>query len=327
MQSESNEQIHLAARLYYADGWGQTQVAELVRVSQAKVSRLLSLARKRGIVRIIVSDYDSRQRLLEKELIQHLRLKTVIVIKAMDELPITKLRVLVSHFAAPLFESLVPPESILAMGGGFTAQSIIHQLPITSNASTIVQAMGRIGTYINPFDAEELGRSLAEKWQGKFFLLNAPVHVPSKSACENLLKLEQIQNVRKMLERASAALIEPRAVSNSLLADSIGQNEREQIQKAHAVGEICGRYFDLQGNECNTPLKSQTVGIEFETLRKIPSSIGVAVGKEDALAVLSAIRGGLMKVLVTDESTAREILNIASNDSSEKKESLYYHLT
>jgi DNA-binding transcriptional regulator LsrR (DeoR family) len=327
MQSESNEQIHLAARLYYADGWGQTQVAELVRVSQAKVSRLLSLARKRGIVRIIVSDYDSRQRLLEKELIQLLRLKTVIVIKAMDELPVTKLRVLVSHFAAPLFESLVPPESVFAIGGGLAMQSIVHQLPITSNAPTIVQAMGRIGTYMNPFDAEELGRSLAEKWQGRFSLLNAQVHLPNKSACEALFKIDQIQNVRKMLGHASAALIEPRAVSNSLLADSIGQNERDQIQKAHAVGEICGRYFDIQGNECNTSLKSQTVGIEFEALRKISNSIGLAVGKEDALATLSAIRGGLMKILVTDESTAKEILNIANSDRSEKKESLYYHLT
>jgi len=222
---------------------------------------------------------------------------------------------------------LVPPESVFAMGGGLTTESIVHQLPITSNAPTIVQAMGRIGTYINPFDAEELGRSLAEKWQGRFFLLNAPVHLPSKSACETLLKLDQIQNVRKMLERASAALIEPRAVSNSLLADSIGQNERDQIQKAHAVGEICGRYYDIQGNECNTSLKSQTVGIEFEALRRIPNSIGVAVGKEDAVATLSAIRGGLMKILVTDEATAKEILNMATQDSSEKKESLYYHLS
>ncbi|MCX5955604.1 MAG: ECF-type sigma factor, partial [Cyanobacteria bacterium] len=53
-----DEQLRVAARLYYLDGVSQTEVAKMVRVSQAKVSRLLAIARERGIVRITVEDYD-----------------------------------------------------------------------------------------------------------------------------------------------------------------------------------------------------------------------------------------------------------------------------
>jgi deoxyribonucleoside regulator len=327
MQRDSNEQLHLAARLYYVDGWDQAKVAELVRVSQAKVSRLLSLARKRGIVRITVADYDARQRSLENELIKHFGLKTAIVIKSMEDLPVSKVRDLTAHFAAPLIESLIPPGSLLAIAGGLSLQSIVHQLPMTSQAPTVVQAVGQIGVHINLWDAQELGRSIAEKWQGKFLMLNAPVYLPNKSACDALLKLDQIQAVKSKMQEATVALVEIRAAEHSLIADSLGKTERDHLERTHALGEICGRYFDAQGRECDTPLKTQSLSIEFETLRKIPQTIGVMTGQEDAKAALAAIRGSLIKSLITDESTAKAILTLANSDLAEKKASLHYHLS
>jgi len=327
MQSDSNEQLHLAARLYYVDGWDQAKVAELVRVSQAKVSRLLSLARKRGIVRITVADYDARQRQIETDLINRLGLKTAIVIKSMEGLPIAKVREITAHFATPLIESLIPPESVVALSGGLSLQAIIHQLPITSHAPTVVQAVGQMGSHTNLWDAQELGRSVAEKWHGKFLLLNAPVYLPNKTACDAMLKLDHIQSIKEKFREAAVALVEIRSANNSLSADSLGKTERDQLDRAHAIGEICGRYFDDQGHECDTPLKTQSLSIEFDTLRKIPQTIGVVTGEEDTAAALAAIRGGLVKSLITDESTAKSILGLINSDLTEKKASLHYHLS
>jgi len=327
MQSNSNEQLHLAARLYYVDGWDQAKVADLVRVSQAKVSRLLSLARKRGIVRITVADYDARQRVLESELISSLGLKTAIVIKSMEDLPVSKVREITAHFATPLIESLIPPGSVIAISGGLALQTIIHQLPITSHAPTVVQAVGQMGTHINLWDAQELGRSIAEKWHGKFLLLNAPVYLPNKTACDAILKLEQIQSAKRMMEEAAVALVEIHAAGQSLYTDSLAKAEREQLEHAQAVGEICGRYFDNQGIECDTPLKSQSLSIELETLRKIPQAIGVVMGQGDTRATIAAIRGSLIKSLITDESTAKAMLGLINSDLTEKKASLHYHLS
>src|SRR5688572_24255161 len=62
----TDEQLRLAARLYYIDGMGQTEVARFVNVSQSKVSRLLAQARERGIVRISVAEYEPRHSALEQ---------------------------------------------------------------------------------------------------------------------------------------------------------------------------------------------------------------------------------------------------------------------
>jgi len=327
MQSDSNEQLHLAARLYYVDGWDQAKVADLVRVSQAKVSRLLSLARKRGIVRITVADYDARQRAVESELINRLGLKTAIVIKSMEGLPVSKVREITAHFATPLIESLIPPGSVVAISGGLSLQTIVHQFPMTSHAPTVVQAVGQVGSHTNMWDAQELGRSIAEKWHGKFLLLNAPVYLPNKTACDAMLKLEQIQSIRQKMQEATVALVEIRAAGNSLFADSLSNVEREQLERAHAIGEICGRYFDDHGHECDTPLKTQSLSIEFETLRNIPQTIGVVTGQEDTRAALAAIQGSLVKSLITDESTAKAILALVNSNLTEKKASLHYHLS
>jgi len=55
-----DDELILAARLYFIDGLSQAQVAKLVSASQAKVSRMLAEARARGFVRITVPEYETR---------------------------------------------------------------------------------------------------------------------------------------------------------------------------------------------------------------------------------------------------------------------------
>src|ERR1043165_7151769 len=96
----SDDRLRLIARLYYLDGLGQTEVAKFAKVSQAKVSRLLALARERGIVRITVADYEPRRRELEDRLRARFGLATAVVIKSSDGLDGTDLRRAVGHFGA-----------------------------------------------------------------------------------------------------------------------------------------------------------------------------------------------------------------------------------
>jgi DNA-binding transcriptional regulator LsrR (DeoR family) len=50
------------------------------------------------------------------------------------------------------------------------------------------------------------------------------------------------------------------------------------------------------------------VALELGHVRAVPLVIGVASGKHKAAAILGAVRGGYVKVLVTDDVTAKEVL-------------------
>src|SRR6185503_7611758 len=105
----SDDRLRLVARLYYLDGLGQSEVAKFAKVSQAKVSRLLALAKERGIVRITVADYEPRQRELEAQLQARFGLSTVVVIKSGDGMDGTDLRRAVGHFGAAAVDALIAP--------------------------------------------------------------------------------------------------------------------------------------------------------------------------------------------------------------------------
>src|SRR5688572_30605908 len=150
----TDEQLRLAARLYYIDGMGQTEVARFVNVSQSKVSRLLAQARERGIVRISVAEYEPRHSALENQLRQGLGLDFVAAIKTTAGASSEDARRAVGHFGAPALEPLIPDQSTVAIAGGRTMRELMQHLPEAKKAGlTVVQSMGSIDSTVGPFDA------------------------------------------------------------------------------------------------------------------------------------------------------------------------------
>lgn len=307
----SDDHLRLAARLYYLDGLAQNEVARLSRVSQAKVSRLLALARQRGIVRITVADYDPRHRQLEEQLGREFGLSTAIVIKAIDGLGAADLRRAVGHFSAAAVDALIQPAAVIALAGGRTLHELIQHLPSAQNrAVTVVQAMGSVDSTVNAFDAQEVGRTLAHRLGGSFLALNTPAYMPERRTRDALLKLEQVRSVRSRLDQANLALVGLGTLDNSVFVERgvLPPAEIAKLRRAGAVGEICGRFFDSAGQECATPWRSRVMGVELSQLRRIPLVVGIVSGNDRSAAIVAAIRGGALKGLVIDETGARALL-------------------
>ncbi len=307
----SEDRLRLAARLYYIDGLGQSDVAKFVKVSQAKVSRLLALARERGIVRITVADYEPRHTELEAQIRSRLGLSTVVVIKAFEGLAESDLRKAVGHFASEALNTLIKPGDIVALAGGRTIYELVQHLPEPRNkALTVVQAMGSVDSSVSSFDAQEIGRVVAQRLGGSFLALNAPAYIPEKRTRDALLKLPQVRSVHDHLGRAQVAIVGLGTLENSVFVErgALGPEAVAELREAGAVGEICGRFFDRNGAECDTLWRDQVMSVEAEQLRKIPQVIGVVSGNDRSASIAAAIRGKLLKGLVIDETGAAALL-------------------
>jgi deoxyribonucleoside regulator len=311
----SDDQLRLAARLYYLDGLGQAEVAKFVKVSQAKVSRLLALARERGIVRITVTDYEPRQKELEGQLRAQLGLDTVIVIKASEELASIDLRRAVGHFASSVIEGLLQPRDVIAVAGGRTIFEVAQHLPEgRTKALTVVQAMGSVDSNVSAVDAQEIGRVVAQRLGGTFVALNAPAYIPEKRTRDALLKLEQVQNVHRLLAQATVAIVGVGTLENSVFVERgvLDCSDIAELKSAGAIGEICGRFFDARGEECDTRWRDFVVSAEVAQLRRIPRVIGVVSGSDRSKAILATVQGGILKGLVIDEAGAHALVATAT---------------
>lgn len=310
----SDDHLRLVARLYYLDGLGQSEVAKFAQVSQAKVSRLLALARERGIVRITVADYESRRRELEDQLCARLGIATAVVIKASEGLEGAGLRRAVGHFGAEAVNELLHPGDVVALAGGRTIHELVNHLPASRDKSlTVVQAMGSVDANVSVFDAQEVGRVLVQRLGGTFLSLNTPAFIPQKVTRDALLGLPQVRNIHEDLDRADAAIVGLGTLGNSVFIErgTIDRGMAKELERAGAVGEVCGRFFDAEGEECATPWRDRVISIQLEQLRKIPQVIAVVSGGDRTAAILAAIKGKLIKSLVIDEVGGSALLATA----------------
>lgn len=317
----SDDRLRLAARLYYLDGLGQNEVAKFVKVSQAKVSRLLALARERGIVRITVADYEPRHTELEAQIRSRFDLSTVVVIKALEGLTNTDLRRAVGHFASSVLDALIKPGDIVAIAGGRTIYELVQHLPEPRNkALTVVQAMGSVDSNLSAFDAQEVGRIVAQRLGGNFLALNAPAYIPEKRTRDALLKLPQVRAVHDHLGRAQLALIGLGTLENSVFVErgALSPDDIAELKLAGAIGEMCGRFFNKNGEECDTPWRDQVMSAEVAQLKKIPQVIAVVSGNDRSAAIAAAIRGKLLNGLIIDESGATALLATMTSLSAPK---------
>jgi deoxyribonucleoside regulator len=309
----TDDLLRMAATLYYVDGLGQTDVANFVRVSQTKISRLLAVALERGIVRISVDQYDPRNARLEQQLAAKFGLTAAAVIKTAKTATREAARQTVGHFGAPFVASLLPQTGVVAIGGGRSVSNVVERFRRGDvRRLTVVQAMGSIDSNLTSVDALELGRSLVALWGGEFLTLSTPAFASDKKTRDSFLGSDQIRSVWQRLRKADAALVGVGPIEESVYIDRgvLNASDVAQLRAAGAVGEICGRFFDAEGNECNSRWRNRAISIELEHLKKIPQVIGVAAGSDRAPAVAAAMRGGLLKALLIDESGAQALMGM-----------------
>src|ERR1039457_6237648 len=313
-RSYTDDQLILAARLYFLDGLSQAQVGKLVHVSQSKVSRMLALAQERGIVRVTVPEYEPREVALDGALKRALGIEAVVV-RSVPGLRIKEVRQTLGYFAAPVVSGWLKSAEVVAVAGGRTLRALAeHMKPSGApRPITFAQAMGHIDSSPGAFDALELCRLLAKSWEGRLLTLNTPAILPEPETCRRLLGLDQIRQVLEQLAQAGVALVGIGTLENSVFVEqkTLTTRDTAALRAAGAVGEILGRFFDASGKECATPLQRRVVSLRLNELRLIPQRVGVVAGSDRASAVLAAVRGGLVNSLVIDEQCATTLLESA----------------
>jgi DNA-binding transcriptional regulator LsrR (DeoR family) len=74
------------------------------------------------------------------------------------------------------------------------------------------------------------------------------------------------------------------------------------------VGDLCGIYYDRNGRIIKSGFEDRIIAASIEQLQAAGSLVAVACGDDKAVAVLGALRTGLISTLFIDQSMAERIL-------------------
>ena len=111
------------------------------------------------------------------------------------------------------------------------------------------------------------------------------------------------------------ALVGIGALEPSSLLQSSGNifsdAELRALGEQGAVGDICLRFFDADGERVESDVDRRVIGVTLEQLRGPTARVGIAGGERKYEAIRGALRGGWINVLITDTPTAERLLGRA----------------
>lgn len=301
--------------MYHELDLTQSAIARQLDVSQATVSRLLKRAQELDIVRITVNIPSGIFTGLENKLCERYQLKVAIVVDCDDDSE----EVIQHHIgsaAAYYIENTLQKNEVVGLSSwSSTLLSMVNAMhPLTkATDATVVQILGGMG---NP-SAEIYAARLTERFAG--IVGGEPVYLPvpgvakSTRVRQTLLDDTYVQDAIKLFDQVTLALVGIGSVEPSKLLASSGNvfsgDELDMLREAGAAGDICLHFFDASGKPVESSLTDRVIGIGFDQLKKVKRTVALAGGKRKTDAILGALRGGWLDVLITDRLTAERILD------------------
>lgn len=316
---ERDELLAQVARDYYEARLTQDEIGRRINASRSTVSRLLQQAQDRGIVRIIIDYPWDRAHDLEERLVErfHLREAQVLLSKGRDE---DTVREGMGTLAARIIDREIADGDVLGVSYGRSLASTIEALsPTRRVATTVVPIIGALGSDNPLIDGPELVRRFAQIYGGEFRYLPVPLLVDDHRTRNSLLQLPQIYETLTIARRANIVLMGIGALtpgySSMIWAGYLGEHELIWLREQGASGHMAAQFYDIQGRLLDVEVNQRSVGIGIRALHGRDPVIAVAGSEGKAEAILGALRGRYLNVLVTDDAAARRVLALADEGS------------
>lgn len=303
--------MDIATRFYLA-GQSQIEIARSVGLDASTVSRYLKRARDEGIVHVEIHRPRSLHGALALELAQCFNLKRAVVVTGEGQSSDQA----VARAAADYVNSQLVNGMRLGLSWGRMLSAAIHMLPPGTVSNLDVALLhGGVGSAGAGIQGVELARHIASLHpHSRVHYLHAPVLVDSPDIKDAMLR---DGSIRAALE--SAASREMALVGIGTLDETapliryghISPKDQRRLLAAGAIGDMCTRFFTPEGEPVHV-LDDRLIAIEWGELKRIPLVVAMAAGIDKRAAILGALRAACIKVLITDEATARAVLKGAA---------------
>ncbi|WFU01193.1 sugar-binding transcriptional regulator [Rhizobium sp. CB3171] len=303
-----------AAWLYYNQGLTQKDVAEQLGISRTTVIRLLDEAMRRSEVQIWINEGIDDCVELAIKLERAYGLDEAIVVPSPAGGDVDAQAKSVGLALGQFLTEAIPDNYTIGVGWGRTmTASLASFRPPRRDNCKVVSLLGGIVAVqqTNPIDYTW---RLASQLGAECYMFLAPLLVDSIETKRNLIEkcgLEAIYRLAESLDLAivSCGDIGPR--STSLSEGFISKQVLDQLIEAGCVCDTMFNFLDAEGNSVDHPINKRVMSVDLDTLKKAKHIVLSSGGAHRALAIRATIKRIGCNTLITDESAARELLQMA----------------
>ncbi len=318
--NQSNFLILKAAYLYYLEEKSQSEIAAMLNISVPTVSRLIKRAVKDKLVEFVIRDPYIECIKLEEQIKQAFDLKDVIIapsphLKDENKVESTENRKkLVALEGARYIQRIITENDVLGISWGKTMYHLIHYLnPCQKVNAAFVTLHGSVSSIESELDVRTLVSRIAMTFGGKNYSLLMEGLMSNAEIVNSIKQEKNVKRVFEIFDRITISVcgigsFYPQVESALSKSEYLCGSELAKLKNKNVAADLALRFIDLDGNECDTDLKDRTLSIDLDKFKKIKTKITVAAGQSKAHAVLAALKGKLVDVLITDYTLGKKLL-------------------
>jgi DNA-binding transcriptional regulator LsrR (DeoR family) len=302
------------AEMYFIEGLNQSEISKRIGVTRSMVSRMLTEARNKEIVKIQIDRRFEFDHVVEAEIIKRFELDDAVIFTGYVEDSLRYLSRL-GAVAATVIQPYIKPGITLGTAWGTALDATINSLDVQKTRDIkVVQLVGALRGRNLEIDGHGVVQHLVAKTGGEGYYLNVPYIVDKAETIESLMQLQGVADTMRLMKECDVGLF---GVGSADLDYStfysggylIAEEMRGLIQFG-AVGNVGGLFFNIDGEPTAWEFQARSFTISRRDLMEVPVRIGIAGGLGKVKAILGALRGRYVNILITDDYTARGILEL-----------------
>jgi DNA-binding transcriptional regulator LsrR (DeoR family) len=316
MASNDGERSRLddAARagwLYFIAGHTQDEIAKMLQVSRASAQRLVSLCLAERLITFRLEHPIAACMELASRLKERFHLAHCEVVPADPAAPLSTAGI--AERCANILETTLRSETpvIVALGTGRAVRAAVERVsPIDRPNHQIVSLVGNISADGSASFFDTVGR-LADRTGARHYPMPLPFLMSSEDERNRMVRIDPIAKVKAVAAKADLRLIGIGQMDQKAQVHVDGFVTREELfemMRLGAVGEITGWAYDARGRLIKGGTNHRLTSIPPQVPAQT-ATIAAAIGQAKVPAIKAALIGRLINGLITDETTARAVLD------------------
>lgn len=298
------------AWMYYNTEMTQKEIAQRLGLSRIKVLRLLKQAREKGIVEIKIKIPEQNFFDLENKVREKFNLRDALVIPDFEDEE--SLYHALAHNGAIYVQNLLSEGQNVGIGLSKTLYYLQKYIePDESLGCNFYSLTGGLTQVPDEYEHTNVIANLASAFGGTAYSILAPIFVSGPAIKAMLSQEKSIGTILNQAKKCDIALTSVGThEKNSVLFEYTPLDFEEEVDLIlnEAVGDVLGRFFNIQGEEIQSKLSDITIGLSINELKAIPTVILIAGGERKQKAIQGALNGYIADVLITNRNSAERLL-------------------
>ena len=312
----STNRLDDAARagwLYYVAGNTQEEIATKLGISRQSAQRLVSLSVSEGLVKVRLDHPIGRCMDLASRLKSRFGLDLVEIVPSDPTSQSSTLGI--AEAAATEIERWLKRSDpiVMAIGTGRTLKAAVAQLtPMECPQHKVVSLTGNIAPDGSAAFYNVIF-NMADTVKSRSFPMPLPVIASSARERELLHGQPMIRETLALAAQANVTFVGVGDIGPEAplyLDGFISDAELKALQKAGAVGEICGWSFDAEGRLIEGLTNDRVASAPMPS-RENSLVVAIAMGERKLPGIRATLNRRLVNGIITDERTAEGLLRIS----------------